>query len=739
MGINRRQFLQLTGMAASGSLLGSCGAKPEKLIPFLVPPEDGAVPGRADYYASTCRQCPAGCGIIVSVSEGNARKIEGNPLHPVNRGKLCARGQAALQSLYHPDRVRQPMRRTGSRGAEWFEPVTWDDAFSFIADRLSSSEGRRAGRVALLSGPLDEITAGAADRFIASVGGRRVAYEPMSTEYQRMAAMSVYGTAGLPHYDIGGAEYLLSFGADFLDSFTSPVMYGRAFGRMRRARPTVRGLFAYVGPRMSMTAASADTWLPVRPGTEGILALGLARVILDDLNGRRSVLEGSGLDAAEIERLLAPYGPEAVALETGIDRRLVLSTARDFARFSPAVAVPGDSVTAHTNGLEAVGAVQLLNLIAGRLDGTDGMGNINPEPPGGMTRFSGLRKLIRDMSSGDVDTVFIQGVNPVYSTPRTTGFREALRKTSLVVSFSPIIDDTVLEADIILPDHADLESWGLVSPLVSESPGIIGTLQPVVNPVHDTRPFAEVLISLAETLSGRPSGKSAPAMADMVREFVRELLGQPEGPIFDRQWAAILQKGGVFDEGGIGVPASSISGSKIKTKGSVKFHFVGEALFSGNESDFPLHLSAYPSPMLFDGRSAHHPWLQEAPDPMSTAVWGSWVEINPSTAEGLGVKHGDLVEVASPVGSLKVPAVIYPAIRPDVVAMPMGQGHKGMGRYAEGTGVNVLDLVDDVMDKENQILAYGATRVRIKRVSGQGGLVTSGHPKGSLSGHFIQI
>ena len=744
MGINRRQFLQLSGMAASGSLLGSCGAKPEKLIPFLVPPDDGKIPDKADYYASTCRQCPAGCGIIVRVSEGHARKIEGNPLHPVNRGKLCARGQAALQSLYHPDRVRQPMRRTGSRGAEWFEPVPWTEAFSFIKEKLGSVRGGKGGRMALLTGPLDEVTAGAADLFAASTGGRRVVYEPVSTEYQRLAANSSYGFAGLPEYDIGSAEYVLSFGADFLDSFSSPVLYGRAFGRMRRARPTVRGLFAYAGPRMSMTAASADTWIPVRPGTEGILALAIAGVVLDESGEHASRLTEAGADAAGIARLLAPYGPAPAARETGIDEKLVVSTARDFARFSPAVAVPGESVAAHTNGLEALGAVHLLNLIAGNVGRPGGVagGNASPEGPGGIARFSELRGLIKDMSAGGLDAVFIHGVNPAYSIPVATGFREALGKVPLVVSFSSLIDDTAREADIVLPDHADLEGWGLVSPLVSQRPGVIGTMQPVVNPVYDTRPFAEVLMAIAGGLSGSGSDKPGTTgmmemgMADMVRDHVRRGLGRSAGAEFDREWAGILQKGGVFDEG-------AEHGAAVFTNKEIKKKFVvpdvRKALFPGDEGEFPLNLCIYQSPMLFDGRSAHHPWLQEAPDPMSTAVWGSWVEINPETAAELGVKHGDLVEVASPVGSLEVPAVVYPAIRPEVAAMPMGQGHRGMGRYAEGTGVNVLDLVDDVMDKENQVPAYGATRVRIRRISEQGGLVTSGHPEGSRSGHFIQI
>src|SRR3990170_4586945 len=120
-GMNRRRFLRVLGTTGGGAAaLTGCGIGPEpaeKLIPYLVPPDD-QIPGTATYYATTCRECSAGCGLHVRIREGRAVKLEGNPESPVNRGRLCARGQAGIQGLYHPDRVRAPLARNQAGALE---------------------------------------------------------------------------------------------------------------------------------------------------------------------------------------------------------------------------------------------------------------------------------------------------------------------------------------------------------------------------------------------------------------------------------------------------------------------------------------------------------------------------------------------------------------------------------------------------------------------------------------------
>lgn len=307
--MKRRTFLQLSGITAAGAWLSACQSGNEKLIPYLVPPDEGVTPGRANFYASACRACPAGCGILVRVSEGRAKKIEGNPLHPVNRGRLCARGQATLQELYHPDRIAQPLKRSGPRGSGEFTKISWEEGLQLLTNQLKTLQQEK-GEESLammtphLQGSMAELTSG----FMRAFGSpHHLSFELLGYDWLRTAASRTFGTSSLPWYDLAETRYLLSFGADFVETHLSPVHYGNAFGRMRQGRDTVRGHFTYVGGRMSLTAASADRWLPARPGSEGTLALGIARLILNDSLHSEKSLAASGLNRAELLRHLDNY------------------------------------------------------------------------------------------------------------------------------------------------------------------------------------------------------------------------------------------------------------------------------------------------------------------------------------------------------------------------------------------------------------------------------------------------
>ena len=295
--MDRRTFLQLSGLTATSAMLAGCKSANEKLIPYLIPPDEGVTPGKAVHYASSCRSCQAGCGILVRVSEGRAKKIEGNPAHPVNRGKLCARGQAALQELYHPDRIPQPLKRVGSRGSGEFAKITWEEALNQLVGQLKNLQQQNAtDRLCLmtpqLAGTLSELTT----RFMRSYGSdNQISYDLLGPDWLRSANSKSFGQESLPYYDISETRYLLSFGADFVESHLSPVQYGYAFGRMRQGRDTVRGHFTYVGGRLSLTAASADRWMPARPGSEGVLALGMARLILAESLHDRASIAANGL------------------------------------------------------------------------------------------------------------------------------------------------------------------------------------------------------------------------------------------------------------------------------------------------------------------------------------------------------------------------------------------------------------------------------------------------------------
>lgn len=731
--MKRRTFLQIGSLTAAAALISGCQSANEKLIPYLVPPDEGVTPGLATWYASSCRSCPAGCGILVRISEGRAKKIEGNPEHPVNRGRLCARGQAALQELYHPDRVPQPMKRSGPRGSGQFAKISWAEALKILTGQLNALKtAKQADRLALMTPQLRGSLATLTSGFMRSFGSpHQLSYELLAPDWLRAATRMSFGQPSLPFYDVAETHYLLSFGAEFVENDLSPVHYGNAFGRMRQGRDTVRGHFTYIGPRLSLTGASADRWLPANPGSEGTLALGMARVILAENLFDKGALAEQGTSPQQLLSRLDAYQLPQVARECGLSERAIAEVAREFASTHPALAMVGDTVAFQSNGIEAARAVQFLNLVAGNLNRPGGVYPDQGAPEGPDKSFSDLLALVELMRGDRISLALIHG-NPVHTVPADTGFQAALARVPFIVSFSSFMDDTALQADLILPDHSALESWGDVIPLAGSRQPVLGLMQPVVTPVYDTRQFPDVLLAAASELGGTMAGALPyPSYSELLKkETLKRVPSSSAGG--DLLWSLLLQKGGYFG----GQPEK---GKEYRWSQGGPFPNPGQPKFAGDSGKFPLHLQVYPSTAFYDGRGAMLPWLQQLPDPMSTVVWDSWLEINPKTAASLGIAFGDLVQVSSPRGSLKVPAFIHPGIRPDLVAMPIGQGHKGGGRWAKGIGVNPLELLVVRQEGSEPTPSWNATRVKVTRLSPDGQLVTVGHPEGSYRSDLIEI
>src|SRR5215216_3242819 len=247
--MKRREFIILTGLGAtSTTMLSACGHPENKLIPALIP-DNEYVPGLDYWKASTCAMCEGGCGIVVRTREHKANKIEGNPLHPVNRGALCARGQAGLQVLYNPDRIRGPLKRTGERGSGQFAEISWDEAIKTLAEKLREIKAQgRAGSTNFITGDEMGVTAHSAERFMNAYASKR-----------SVVAFPAFSEPDYPLVpDIANSTYLLSFGARFLETWQSPVMYSLAYGEFRRSSGKARGRFVQVEPRMSLTGANAD-------------------------------------------------------------------------------------------------------------------------------------------------------------------------------------------------------------------------------------------------------------------------------------------------------------------------------------------------------------------------------------------------------------------------------------------------------------------------------------------------
>ena len=272
-GMDRRRFLSVVGVTgAGGAVLTGCSTdQVAKLVPYLVQDEH-QVPGIPTVYASSCTECSAGCGLHVVTREARPIKLEGNPEHPVNAGKLCARGQAGLQGLYHPDRLRGPMRR----GAGGFEPVSWDDAIALLAQQVGSARGRVAVLSGAGRGTFDDLLGA----WAAAVGGRVVRWEPFGHEPMREANRRVFGRDELPAHDFAAARYILSFGADFLETWLSPLENQRGYAASHGFHDGTMAKHVAFSPRRDLTGLNADAWHGIRPGSEAALALAMAHLVV---------------------------------------------------------------------------------------------------------------------------------------------------------------------------------------------------------------------------------------------------------------------------------------------------------------------------------------------------------------------------------------------------------------------------------------------------------------------------
>ena len=720
MKIKRRTWIKAAAAALASAALPGCKPQMHKLVPYLLP-DDEIVPGVADWYASTCGECSAGCGVLVRTMEGRAKKIEGNPEHPVNEGKLCARGQAAVQSLYHPDRLREPVRRN-RKGSGVFTPITWDEAIGEIAHQLKSAHDR----VVMISRPLSGTSRALLLEFMEMIGGRLYWYDPAADVPLRTALGLSFGNAGLPQYDLAGADYLISFGAPFLEQWLSPVSYGVAYGRMRQGRPTVRGRYVHVEPRLSLTAANADWWVPIRPGTEGLLASGLGHIVFAERSSRiapklRRMLE-SAFGAVDVDE---------VAKATDVPADEIRRLGNELAAAKHPLAIGGGTAYAHTNGTQSLMIINGLNAL---------LGNIGQ--PGGVRFFHSSRSsqgedrtvpwlterlaetLMAEFEGGKGSILLLNECNPLFSMASAMHMERLFSHASFVASFGPLLDESASLADVVCPSHHWLESWGDHFP-ESVAVETAGLRQPAVRPLYDTRQVEDVVLDLARAV--RPGLLPWKSFAELVKHnwtsgFMTSSLAGQEG-----EWVSSLQQGGRWKDEAKALP---ITARRMSAR-------LDSASFMGDERQYPFYFYPYPS-MTMGHNGAHLPWLQELPDTLTTAMWGTWVEINPATAARYGIAQGDVVRIHSSLGSIEAPALLFPGIRPDMVAMPVGQGHTSYGRYATGRGVDPLQLAVPAFDDQSGAFATGATRVHIERTGRRGRLVLLQQPAVEASG-LIQV
>lgn len=811
MEFSRRGFLKLTVISTAGAAAGCAGTQLGNLMEAAS--DEDRVPNGPERWVTTgCNLCPGGCGARVRLIDTRAVKLEGNSLHPVSHGGLCPVGQASLQLLYNPDRMKGPIRRVGARGSGQWESVSWEDAIKIVVAQLRELRVREEPyTLVIMTGRSRGLMPELLRRFARAFGTPNVV-EANNHDPSRIALRLTQGIREPIAYDMENAKYILSFGVPLVDGWWAPVRQMRALVQVRQGTPGHRGKLVQVEPRLSPTAVKADEWVSLNPGTEGALALGLAHVLVTEgLFDRRFVADRTfGFEDWTDQRgqkhtgfrtlLLKEYTPSAVAKITGVPEETIRRLAKEFASFGPAVAIGPSG--GQTNSFQTALAIHALNALVGSIERPGGALVPRPAPAiewpeikpdtvaqrglgmprldGAETRFPlagsaplALPDAIERGKPYPVKALLLWEANPLFTEPDPRRFRQALAQIPFVVSFASFLDESAQYADLVLPDHTFLESWHEDPPPPGLPYPVFSFAQPAVEPLYQTRHTGDVILALAREL-GERVGEALPW-----KEFKALLMASAEGlyrsrrgmifakheeagpprPLREWEWAPLPYKSfkefweDLVNKGGWVDPSYRYGEwPRVFRTPSEKFEFYSQTLRravetqargktseefltalgmtvtddraflphyepprnAGDERSYPLTLVPFRLLALGDGSGANQPFLQEILDPHAGVQWGSWAELNPETARQLGVSDGDWVWVESSAGKVKVRAKLYPGIMPGVAAMPLGQGHTALGRYARGNGANPMALLGPEHDPLTGTPAE-MTRVKVSR------------------------
>jgi len=705
--ISRRTFVKLggagVGVAAIGATLGPMASASE-LVPGGKSVSRTTGGGRRS-TASTCLQCAARCGILGYTEDEQLVKIEGNPKDPNNQGRLCAKGQAGLNHLYNPDRLIYPIRRVGKRGGNEWQRVSWDVALQEVAARLADMRHSGTPDGLVFMAGLFESAQPIVQRFVKSFGTSRFCQESHLYQNNKAVAQQLTWGAPLDMNDVSKSRFILNFGSNPYESHTLYVPFMRRLidGRMKGAR------LVTLDPRLSGTASRSDEWLPIKPGTDGVVALAMANVIMQKgLHDQEFLSKWTNLLPGQLAQHLSTYTTDMAASICGISAATIERIAVEFATNKPSTTISGDGASLHTHGVQTERAIALLNVLAGNIDVPGGyclprtysLTDAEPVPsdPGLGLSAADSSRLFSDIQDGktQVKAIMTNMANPVYSYPNPELTSKVLRNPDLVpfyVAVDTYVTESSIMADIILPAATYLEGWDIQSTPSYDMVPQISLMQPVVKPLGESLPFHDIAVRLAQRIGG---GMEKYFEFGSMESYISSLVAQIPG---------LAQAGGLqnlklngywrdpqarpayrmYEGKGFGTPSGKIevSSSTVQAAGLSALPDFSPSKRDKEEKD-GLSLITFQWNVHTYGRTAPCMWLSEIVH--ENPVW-----IHPEKAKALGIHKGDVVNITSELGSIKAKAWLTQGIHPDVVAMGACVGHWESGRVAQGKSFESKD------------------------------------------------
>lgn len=715
--LNRRDFLTYSGATLAGITLGEWGRRQ------LARADEHAGAwqertGAERWATSVCRECPAVCGLRARLVDDVPVKLEGNPLCPIARGRLCAKGQAALEAYFDPDRLVGPARRAGSRRENRWTPIAWADGVQLLAAHLRQAAGEPSRRALAIAAAEHGPIADAWAQFWRAAGAH-AAWTPAPTaDRLRPRFHALTGLDAVPLFDFEHATHVLSFGAPLAESWLSPVWAQRSYGRFRRSPSRPRGRLVQIECRRSVTAGKADEWLPLDTERHVFLAYGVASVLLRENRIAHTFLDphAGNLDTFARE-IVSRYSPDAVAALTGIPVVTILRVARELASSpAPLVVAPADADAALAD------AVLALDALVGAFERPGGIvASPTPPPPAGEDALAVLGSLGRRAERPHV--IAFRDASALRRPELAPDLGTTLDGVDLVVSFSPYVDEAAAVADLLLPAQSALESWHAVTPAPAAAAEALAIAAPAVASRLDTRDLFAVLRAVAERLGGDIAAACAWRSAEEVVLGAVDRLwqarrGGPYSDTYETEWLRQLERGGwwtpaagspaefrsaVVDAGGWVDPffAYGPIAQALGARGGFRFPSpvsvtppagVSPPAGTGATPSFPLRLIAFTPAAVNLVGSANQPVLFELLGQPDALPWRAWAEMSRETAHALGVAAGSGVRIESASGSIVTTIVLVERMPADLVALAFVPSGRAGGRWARTTAADARAL-----------------------------------------------
>ncbi len=659
---SRRDFLKLMGFGVAAATLAACEAPVRKAIPYLNKPAD-IDPGKANFYASTYSLGGDYCGVVVKTREGRPIKIEGNKLCPITQGGLSAQVEASVLSLYDNERLKNPLIKG--------KKVTWADVDKEVKSKLTSI----ANSGAIISIVSNTILSPSTKAVIADFKAKyptaeHITYDTNSASGMKAANKATFGKAIVPSYDFSKASVVVSFDADFLGTWISPIEYTKQYSKTRKLGRDKKEMSRHYHfeSNMSLTGANADYRTKVKPSAQGLLVMELYNAIAKKAG--------------------------ASTYKTGMKNPTVTKAAKDL------WAARGKSlVVAGSNDAAIQTVVNSINELLGNYGKTidiDTALNFRQGSDRAMNAF------VRNLNTGKIGAVVFLGANPVYNHPKGAAIVAGLKKAKLSVSTASALDETAAVCGVVAPDHHYLESWNDASPKTN----MFSLAQPMISPLFDTRQAQNSLLNW--------SGSDTDYYNYLRNYWKMNLYSSISTIGFDTFWDKTLYDGVYSYKTTTIEEVDSPIVSEEEAQGFRISQAVSKIGKTYTASSSGFELAIYQKIGLGDGTQANNPWLQEMPDPITKSTWENYVTISQADAKTLGAEmsaEGNTVfaNVKANGATLKVPVMIQPGQASGTLGVAVGYGRVSAGKVANGLGANAFQAVGMSNETANYNVTSGVT------------------------------